>query len=111
MRRAFIILGIVVAAIVVILAVALSMIDLNKYRPKIQSELQSKLNRPVTLGTLHLRLLPLSVRIEGVTIGEAAAFASPQPFAKANEVYVSVGLFSLMSGNPNIKAVELTRPR
>jgi uncharacterized protein involved in outer membrane biogenesis len=111
MRRPFIILGIVVAAIVVILAVALSMIDLNKYRPKIQSELQSKLNRPVTLGTLHLRLLPLSVRIEGVTIGEAAAFDSPQPFAKANEVYVSVGLFSLMSGNPNIKAVELTRPQ
>jgi AsmA protein len=110
MKRVLVVAGIVVAALIVIVAVAASLIDLNKYRPKIQTELQSKLGRPVTLGTLHLRLLPLSVRIDGVTIGESAAFSSPRPFAKADEVYVSVGLFSLLSGSPNVKAVELDRP-
>lgn len=111
MKRIWIVVGIVIAALILIAAATLSLIDLNKYRPKIQAELQDQLGRPVTLGTLHLRLLPLSVRIDGVTIGESAAFSSPQPFAKANEVYVSVGLFSLISGNPNVKSVELTRPQ
>jgi AsmA protein len=110
MRRVLIIAGIVVAALIVIVIVAASLIDLNKYRPKIQAELQSKLGRPVTLGTLHLRLLPLSVRIDGVTIGESPAFSSPKPFAKANEVYASVGVFSLLTGSPDIKAIELDRP-
>jgi uncharacterized protein involved in outer membrane biogenesis len=111
MKRALIILGVVVAAIAVVLAIVVSMIDLNKYRPRIQSELQAKLDRPVTLGTLHLRVLPLSVRVDGFTIGEAPAFPSPNPFARANQVSVSVGLFSLVSGSPTIKSVELTRPQ
>src|SRR4051794_16542990 len=111
MRRILVVLGIVVAVIVIGLLVAVSLIDVNKYKPRIQAELQSKLDRPVTLGELHLRLFPLSVRIDGVTVGEAAAFPSPQPFAKASELYASVGLFSLLSGSPEVKAIELTHPQ
>jgi uncharacterized protein involved in outer membrane biogenesis len=111
MRRILIILGIAIAVIVVGLLVAVSLIDVNKYKPRIQAELQTKLDRPVTLGELHLRVLPIAVRIDGVTIGEAAAFSSPHPFAKASELYASVGLFSLISGNPAVKSVEVTRPQ
>src|SRR5690349_611912 len=105
MRRILIIVGIVIAVIAVGLLVAVSLIDVNKYKPRIQAELQSKLDRPVTLGELHLRAIPLAVRIDGVTIGEAAAFSSPNPFAKASELYASVSLLSLISGNPTVKSI------
>jgi uncharacterized protein involved in outer membrane biogenesis len=59
---------------------------------------------------MHLRLLPFSVRVDGATIGESPAFHSGQPFAQASQVYVSVGLFSLIGGNPQVKAIELTQP-
>jgi uncharacterized protein involved in outer membrane biogenesis len=111
MRRILLVAAIAVAVILVGLVVAVSLIDVNKYRPRIQAELQSKLGRPVTLGELHLRLFPFSVRVDGATVGESPSFPSSAPFAKASEVYVSVGLFSLMSGNPQVKAIELTRPQ
>ena len=111
MRRILLVVAIAVAVILVGLAVAVSLIDVNKYRPRIQAELQSKLGRPVTLGELHLRLFPFSVRVDGATVGESPSFPSSAPFAKASEVYVSVGLFSLLSGSPQVKAIELTRPQ
>jgi uncharacterized protein involved in outer membrane biogenesis len=110
MRRILLVVGIVVAVIVIALIAIVSLVDVNKYRPRIQAELQAKLGRPVTLGEMHLRLLPFSVRVDGASIGESPEFHSSQPFAQASEVYVSVGLFSLIGGNPQVKAIELTQP-
>jgi uncharacterized protein involved in outer membrane biogenesis len=111
MRRILIGTAIAVVLLLVALVAIVSLVDVNKYRPRIQAELQTKLGRAVTLGQLHLRVLPLSVRIDGVTIAEAPAFQSTLPFAKADEVYVSAHLFSLLSGNPSLKSVQLTKPR
>ncbi len=76
-----------------------------------QAELQQKLNRPVTLGHLGLRLFPLGLRVDGLTIGEGPQFPSAQPFATAKEVYVSVGLMSLIHGNPDVKELNLNQPQ
>ena len=110
MRR--VIVGIVIALVVLIgggLALAFSNVD--KFRPRVQTELQNKLNRPVGLGHLGVRLFPLSIRIDDVTIGEAAEFGSNRPFATAKEVYVSAGLMSLIRGNPEVKDLTLDRPQ
>ena len=109
MRRLIIILAVVVVLVIVAFGIVAANVD--HYRPQVQAELQKKLNRPVTLGHLGLRLLPLSVSIDGLTIGEDPAFSSSRPFATAKDVYVSVGLFSLIGGNPEVKALRLSHPQ
>jgi uncharacterized protein involved in outer membrane biogenesis len=97
--------------LVIAIAVAAMFGKVDSFRPKIQAELQQKLNRPVTIGHLGLRLLPLEIRVEGFKIGEAANFPQDRPFATADTVFVSAGLFSLLRGNPEVKSVELDKPQ
>lgn len=111
MRRIILIVAAVIVVVIIALAIAVSLLDVNKFRPRIQAELQSKLNRPVALGQLHLRLFPLSLRVDGLTIGQAAGWPPQPPFATAKEVYASAGLFSLLRGQPNIKDLTLDQPR
>ncbi len=111
MRRVVILLSVVVVAIVILLVVGATLLNVDKYRPRIQSELQQKLGRPVTLGHLHLRLFPFSIRIDNVSIGESPAFPSSHPFASAKEVYVSAGVLSLIRGQPQINDLTLDAPQ
>jgi uncharacterized protein involved in outer membrane biogenesis len=107
------ILLIAVVAIVVILGGGIALLSsrVDSFRPKIQAELQQKLNRPVTLGHLGLQLFPLSIEVQGFTLGDDPSFASSQPFATASKVFVSAELFSLLSGNPQVNEVILDQPQ
>src|SRR5438309_1268018 len=109
LRRTLIFSALAVVALVVIAIVILSS-TVDRFRPQIQSELQKKLNRQVALGHLGLRVLPLSVKIESFSIGEDPTFSTGKPFAQAQEVFVSVGLFSLITGSPEVKSLVLDRP-
>lgn len=111
MRRPIVILAIVVAVLILAFILTVSLFNVNKFRPRIQAELQTKLGRPVTLGELHLRLFPLSIRVEGLTIGQAAGWPAQHPFATAKEVYASAGLFSLLRGQPHINDLTLDQPQ
>jgi AsmA protein len=110
-RRLIFALAAVVAVVIVILLALPSLIDIDKYRPRIQAEAQEKLGRPVTLGKLTLHVFPLSVGIAGVTIGQAPGFPSQPPLATASDVSASAGFWSLVRGEPQIKSLELTRPQ
>ncbi|MBV8807135.1 MAG: hypothetical protein JO033_00555, partial [Acidobacteriaceae bacterium] len=109
MRRVGIVISIVVVVLIVTIVAAALLVNVDKYRPRVQAELQNKLDRPVTLGHLSLRLFPLSIRVDGLTIGESPAFSSSQPFAQAAQVYVSARLFSLIRGNPEVRELDLNR--
>jgi uncharacterized protein involved in outer membrane biogenesis len=110
-RRLLIVVAAIVAVIIVVLLILPSLIDVDKYRPRIQAEVQTKLGRPVTLGKLTLHVFPLSVGIAGVTIGQSPGFPSQRPFATASDVSASVAFWSLVRGEPQIKSVQLTRPQ
>jgi uncharacterized protein involved in outer membrane biogenesis len=107
------ILGIAVLALVVIVAGAAIILSngLDRYRPEIQSQLQQKLNRPVTLGHLGLRLLPLEIKIDSLSIGEGSGFPQDRPFAAASTVFVSASLFSLLRGSPEVNDLVLDKPQ
>ncbi|HEY7212436.1 MAG TPA: AsmA family protein [Bryobacteraceae bacterium] len=111
MRLRYIVIPIV--AIVVLVAAVLAYVagNIDKYRPRVQAELQQKLGRQVTIGHLGLRLFPLSVRAEGLTVADSPQFSTGRPFATAQALYVSVGLFSLIGGNPEVKSLVLDRPQ
>lgn len=110
MRRALI--GIAIAIVVLIIAVfvAVSLVNVNRFRPQIEAELESKLNRPVTLGRMHLHIFPLSIQVDGITIGEPAGFPANPPFVHASKVSASASLGSILGGTPEIHNLTLTDP-
>ena len=78
-KRTWKIAGIVVAAVVVILIALPLFININSFKPKIESELTSALGRPVTLGELSLSIFSGNVGVENVSIADDPAF-SKSPF-------------------------------
>jgi len=111
MRRLLILLGIAAAVVILLLIGIVVFLNPDKFRPRIQAELQSKLNRPVTLGQLHLRLFPLSIQVDGFTIAESPAFPSGRPFATGKGIYASASLGSLLRGQPEVHDVTLDSPQ
>ncbi len=111
MRVRYIVIPIVVIVIILLAVFAVIAGNVDKYRPRVQAELQKKLDRQVTIGHLGLRLFPLSIRADGVTVADSPAFSSTRPFATAKQLYVSVGLFSLIRGNPEVKNLILDQPQ
>jgi AsmA protein len=111
MRKLVIGIGVVVVLIVLLLVIGAAFLNVDRFRPKIQAELQAKLGRQVTLGELHLHLIPLSIKVDGLSIAESPAFPSTHPFATAQEVYASASLMSLIRGNPQINELKLTQPQ
>ncbi len=109
MRKAGITVLVIIVLIVIALAVAPSFIDVNKYRGRIESELRTRLGRPVTLGQMHLKLLPPVFRVENVNIGEDPRFG-PGPFAQVRDLYVSVKLWPLFRKDVQVKSLQLARP-
>lgn len=111
MRRIWIVLSIVVVVVLILVIAIATTLNVNKFRPRVQAELQTKLGRPVTLGELHLHLFPLSLGVDSLSIGESPASPSSLPFVTAKEVYVSAGLLSLIRGEPQVNDLTLDDPQ
>ncbi len=111
MGKRIVIVALLALIVVVTIAGFVVAGNVDRYRPRVQAELQSKLNRPVTIGRLGLKLFPLSIRVEGLNIGESPAFSTGRPFATTNEVFVSAGILSLIWGNPEVKDLVLDKPQ
>lgn len=110
MRKAAVVILTLVVLIIIAALVIPSFLNVNQYRGKIQAELQQRLGRQVSLGLMHLRLLPLSFRVENVTIGEDPRFQTGRPFAQAQELDVSVKVLPLIHKDVEINSLELKRP-
>ncbi|HKC70508.1 MAG TPA: AsmA family protein, partial [Terriglobales bacterium] len=110
MRKAAIIIGIIIAVLIGILLVAPLFINVNQYGPQIQSELQQKLGRKVTFGNLHLRLLTPRLRVDNLTISDDPHFSTGRPFAQAQELDVSIALLPLISKKIEVNSLTLQRP-
>jgi len=96
MRRIGIFIGAAAAVIALFLVVTFSRFDINQYRTKIQIEMEQRLNRKVVLGNLKLKLIPLRLRVENLTISEDPNFGRQTPFLKADTVDLSVKLLPLL---------------
>jgi AsmA protein len=110
-KRTVKIAGIAIAAILVILIALPLFINVNSFRPKIESELTNALGRPVTLGDLSLSLLSGNVGVEDVSIGDDPAFSKGQ-FIAAKSVKVGVELMPLIfSQQLNVTGIVLVEPQ
>ena len=109
MRKAGIIIGIIVALIIIALLTIPHFLNVNQYRGTIQSELQKRLGRPVSLGTMHVSFLPPAFRVDNLKVGENPSFGSGQ-FATAQELYVTAKFWPLLHGDVQISSLDLRRP-
>lgn len=108
-------LAIAAGALVVLLLIgglaAVWLVDVNGYRPQIQTLLREQLNREVLIGRLNLSLWPLGVRVENTVISESPAFPTGRPFAQVAELYVRPKLWPLLRGSFALQSVEIRQPQ
>lgn len=87
--------GIVIAALF-LLAIALPLfINVNSFRPEIESNISTALGRKVTLGDLSLSILSGSVEANQLAIADDPKFSSA-PFIQAKSLKVGVELMPLI---------------
>ena len=110
MRKVGIVFGILVVVVIVGVAIFAATFDVNRYRGRIQSELEHRLDRKVTLGQMHLSVLPPRFQVQNIAIAEDPKFPNPKPFVQADQLDVSVKLMPLFQKSIEIDSLKLQRP-
>jgi AsmA protein len=111
MNRALKIIGIVVALLILIVIALPFLINVNDFRPRIESELTTALGRQVSVGNLHLSLISGSVAADDLSIADDPSF-SQQPFIKAKDLKVGVELIPLITSKAlHITDITLDQPQ
>jgi uncharacterized protein involved in outer membrane biogenesis len=110
MRKVLIGAGIPAAVVIAGIAAALMLVDVNQFRGPMQAELERQFRRRVVLGDMGLRLFPLSVRIDNVSVAEAPQYASSRPFLTSRQLRVSAGLFALLRKRIEVTSLRLVEP-
>jgi len=86
-------------------------INVNSFRPKIESEVTNALGRQVKLGDLSLSILSGSVGIENISIADDPAFSN-SPFMTAKSLKVGVELMPLIfSKQLTVTGIVLNEPQ
>ena len=106
MKRILKILGIIVVVIIVVVIALPFFLNVNSFRPRLESELTSALGRKVTVGNLGLSLFSGSVSAENIAIADDPAF-SKTPFVQAKALNVGVEMMPLIF-DKTIKVTDLT---
>lgn len=99
--------------VVVVLAIAIAvpfLVDVNQFRPRLESELTSVLGRPVSVGNLKLSILAGSVAADDLSIADDPAF-SKSPFLQAKSLNVGVELMPLITSRKiNVTGITIDQP-
>ena len=110
MKRWLRIGGIVFAILLLILIVLPFVINVNRFRPQVESEASAALGRQVTVGNLNLSLLSGTVRADNIAIADDPAF-SKSPFVTAQSLKVGVEILPLLSSKFNVTYITLEQPQ
>src|SRR5580704_7490768 len=87
--------GIALAALVLILIALPLFINVNSFRPKVESEATAALGRQVTVGDMSLSMVSGSVGAKNIVIADDPAF-SKSPFVTAKSLKIGVELMPLV---------------
>ena len=111
MKRALKWIAIIIAILIVLVLVLPFVIDVNVFRPRIESELTNALGRKVAVGNLKLSLWSGSLAADNIAIADDPAFGNA-PFVKAEALNVGVNLIPLIfSKQLQVRDITLTQPQ
>src|SRR5271169_5631671 len=102
----------IVVAVLIVAAIAIPLlVNVNNFRPEIESNLSSALGRPVKVGTLSLSILSGSVGADQLAIADDPKFSSA-PFIQAKTLKVGVELMPLLfSKQLNVTNLRIEQPQ
>ena len=110
MRKTLKWLGIVAAVLVVAVLSLPFLINVNQFKPVLESDLSTALNRSVKLGNLKLSLLAGEVTADDLSVAEDEAFGNPA-FLKAKSLSVGAEIWPfLMSRKLVVTYLTIDRP-
>ena len=105
------IIGIVVGLLIVVAIAIPFLVNVNAFRPQIESSLSSALGRPVKVGNLGLSILSGSVEADQLSIADDPKFSSA-PFIQAKSLQVGVELMPLIfSKQLNVTHLRIDDPQ
>ena len=103
--------GVVIGLLLLFMLLLPLFINVNSFRPKIESEATNALGRQVKLGNLSLSILSGSVGVEDISIADDPAFSN-SPFVTAKSLKVGVELLPLIfSKQLNVTDITLNEPQ
>ncbi len=110
MKTGLKVVGIVVAVLIVAAIAIPFLVNVNSFRPQIESSLSSALGRPVKVGNLSLSILSGSVEADQLSIADDPKFSSA-PFIQAKSLQVGVELMPLIfSKQLNVTHLTIEHP-
>jgi AsmA-like protein len=110
MKKVGIAIGVIILLLIVAVVIFAATFDVNRYRGTIQSEVQQRLGRQVTLGEMNLKIFPPRFRVENVAIADDPAFNKQKPFVQAQQLDVAVKLMPLLHKSVEVDSLTLARP-
>ena len=111
MKRALKIVGIIVGILILIALVLPFVINVNSFRPRIESELTTALGRKVSVGNLGLSIWSGSLSADDIAIADDPTFSN-SPFIRAKSLGVGVEVMPLIfSKTLHITDLTLTDPQ
>jgi AsmA protein len=110
MRRILKWIGIVLAVLILVVVSLPFLIDVNQFKPSLESELSAALNREVKLGNLKLSILSGEVTADDLSVSEDQAFGQPA-FVQARSLTVGAEIWPfLMSRKLVVTDLTIDQP-
>jgi len=94
-KKPLIIVGAVIVVLLIVVLMLPMLIDVNQFKPKIETELNSALGRKVDIGNISLAIFSGGVAIDNLAISDDPAF-SKAAFLTAKKLTVGVELLPLI---------------
>ena len=111
MKKLLIGIGIVVALLIVIGLALPFLIDVNHFKPTLETDLSAALGRKVQIGNIQLALFSGAVTVDNVSIADDPAFSS-SPFLQAKQLAAGVALEPLIfSKKLQVTSFTITDPQ
>src|SRR5271168_2228879 len=102
--------GIIVAVLIVVVISLPFLINVDQFRPTLQSDLSAALGREVILGNLHLKILTGGVTADDLSVAEDPAFGKPA-FLRAKSLHIGVKLWPfLVSRQLIVTDLDISQP-
>ena len=111
MKKILKIVGIVIVVLILVVIALSFLIDVNKFKPTLETDLTNALGRKVEIGNLGLSILSGGITIDNVSIADDPAF-SRSPFLQARQLTVGVALLPLIfSKQLEVRSFTVTDPQ
>jgi AsmA protein len=111
MKKILKIVGIIVVVLILIVIALPFVINVNKFKPELESQITTALGRKVEVGNIQLSILAGGVKVDDVSIADDPAF-SKSPFLQAKQVTAGVALLPLIfSGKLAVSSFTVTDPQ